>query len=389
MSTIKKNNFKVLTLYILLLLPFFGPRGTIVINQTVTKVLYTYFPIAISLLMFAMLLKTKKISHVNVLIIFFFMYLIGITFLRKGDITSIIHTSIKSIGICLLFDYGLRNDTKIFIKSIYILLTILLCINFITIILFPSGMYISDTSYTGNWFLGFRNVHILFIFPAIIFNKTNSYLSNSKSKISNYIFTLFCLLSLVLAGSSTSSLGVFCIFVYMLLENKPIMKKINIKILTIIFLILYLSITIFRLQNMFEYLIVNILNRNLTFTNRIYIWDQVIQYIKLNPILGYGIEFRKIRLLKTNPISYHAHNQILEIIYQSGFIGFAIAFLATFIKFKKLQKNSTEYISRFLSFAMFVFFVMTITEAYAYDYFIYLLVLCSNIDIIIKEANKK
>ena len=389
MHTIKKKEFGIFVLYILLLLPFFGPRGTIIINQTITKIFFTYFPIVISIFIFVSLFKRKKISHTNILIIVFFSYLICITFFKSGDLNSILQTSIKSIGICLLLDYGLKNNTRIFIKSITYLLLILIIINFVTIVLFPNGMYVSDTSYTGNWFLGFRNVHILFIFPAIIFNVINNHLNSNKSKKSNYIIVLFGLLSLALAGSSTSLFGVFCLLVYLLFENKFIFKKINIRFLTIIFLILFFSITIFRLQNIFEYLIVNILNRNLTLTNRIYIWDQVIDYIKLNPIFGYGVEFRNLRLLKTLPISYHAHNQILEIIYQSGFVGFLIFLAGLFSSFRNLQNVSSERISKFLSFSMFVFFVMTITEAYAYDYFIYLLVLCSNINNIIMEEKNE
>lgn len=387
MNTVSKKNLIIFILYTIFLFPFFGPRGTIIINQNITKILFTYLPIILSSFLFINLIKTHKLSQIIFFIILFFAYIVIITFIKKGDIYNILLTSIKSIGLCLLIDYGIKNNIKLFIKSIYILLLILIFINFLTLILFPKGMYVSDTNYAGNWFLGYRNVHILFMFPTIIFSKINGYLDNRKSNLSNCILTLFCLLSLLLAGSSTSLLGVFCIFIYLIFENKFIVKKINIKSLNYIFIILYISIVILRMQDVFKYLIVNVLNRNLTFTNRIYIWDQVINYIKINPILGYGVEYRNLRLLKTNPISYHAHNQILEIIYQSGFVGFAIFTLITIKSLKKLKVNSGDSLSKFLAFSMFIFFVMTITEAYSYDCFLYLFVLCSNISLIIKEKN--
>lgn len=43
---------------------------------------------------------------------------------------------------------------------------------------------------------------------------------------------------------------------------------------------------------------------------------------KTKKFLGYGVENSLMRLNKTNMFqSYHAHNQILEIIYKSGLIG--------------------------------------------------------------------
>ena len=139
---------------------------------------------------------------------------------------------------------------------------------------------------------------------------------------------------------------------------------------------------IFRLQNLFEFLIVDVLHRNLTLTDRVFIWDCVIEYIKHKPLFGYGYEYKSIRLLKTNPISYHAHNQILEIIYQTGFLGLICISLIVYESIKSLNKYKSYKLSKFLILSLFILLIMMLTEAYAYNTFIYICVLCSNFNYI-------
>ena len=58
--------------------------------------------------------------------------------------------------------------------------------NLISVIIFKDGMYVNSTvGYTENWILGYRNLHILYILPAILVSFINSYYKEGKLTIRN------------------------------------------------------------------------------------------------------------------------------------------------------------------------------------------------------------
>ena len=143
---------------------------------------------------------------------------------------------------------------------------------------------------------------------------------------------------------------------------------------------------IFRLQNIFSFLIVNILKKDLTFSNRTYIWDYIINYIKSKPIFGYGIQESSIRYNISNVYqAYHAHNLILELLYRGGFVLLIIFVYMVYLTVRKL-KNNDNNLSRFFMWSMFVYAIMLLTEFFEPINYIYLLVIFYNIANFRKEA---
>ena len=149
---------------------------------------------------------------------------------------------------------------------------------------------------------------------------------------------------------------------------------------------LFFSIVIFRVQNLFSYLIVNILHKDLTFTNRTGIWDRTIAYINKSILFGSGLEPSTIRSTKNNFIyGINAHNFILEIMYQGGILAL-ISFVAILISAcKKLYKYKNNMVSKVVSFVIFVLFLMMITEYYNIQFIFIVLVFAFNIEYIIKK----
>lgn len=103
-----------------------------------------------------------------------------------------------------------------------------------------------------------------------------------------------------------------------------------------------------------EYIIVNIFNRDLTYTGRTYIWTSLNYYINSELLLGHGYQafwnlgfLSTISLLSTigfNPT--HAHNGILDILLNIGLIGLILYLLIIFNLWIKLinRKIMNKYI---------------------------------------------
>ena len=152
---------------------------------------------------------------------------------------------------------------------------------------------------------------------------------------------------------------------------------------------MFFAIVIFRLQELFKFLIVDIFHKDITLTGRIYIWDYVMEFIKNKPILGYGIEDLKTRYYKTSYMqSYHAHNQILEVLYKTGFIGFFILVYIFYLSIKQLNKYKLNRCSKVISIVLFAELIMMLTEAYSLENIFILLGFGYNIGYLVKTEEE-
>ena len=385
-----KSNNKLISfiIYIFLLIPFFRITYLVVMYPQ-TELVYKIWQIISILIIFVILMKYGKYSKfLNYFIVYFILLMLS-TVLNNADVPGCIFLAIRTIGLCMIVDYGIKRDAKVFLNAFEFFLSVLVYINLFSVIIFKDGMYINSTvGYTENWILGYRNLHILYILPAILASFINSYYKEGKLTIRNYILLIASYLSIYLVKSGTSLIGMTIIVGLLILNN--IFKKIkllNIKNYFLAYIILFLAIVIFRIQNLFEYIIVDILNRDLTLTGRIYIWDYVIEFIKERPILGYGVEDSILRLNKTSfMVSTHAHDQILEIIYKSGIVGSSIYFIILIKSIIELYKYKESKIAQILSIVMFAYLFMMLTEFFSLDLIMFLFVFCLDIKFFAKEG---
>lgn len=382
----KNNQLKKLLaigFFILLLIPFF-PIPYFQSNFTFASNVYNYYKMFSFFIVIFLIINKRRISYFNISLLLFCGILLISTFLNSADIKQCISLIITILGICFIIEYGIRNDIKNFLNSFEFLLYLIIIINFITIILFPGGMYTSHSvSFITklNWFLGFKNNQIIFIIPAIVISILNSYYVYNKLKFRSIFLLIISITSLLMINSSTSLVGIGIIIILLIYSNVNRKSKIiNIYKLIGTYIAFFFGIALFRLQNLFEYFIVDILGKNITFTGRIYIWDYVIDFIKSKPLIGYGVENANIRYFKTTGIqSYHAHNEILEIIYKSGFVGLLIVIYIYYLSMKELNKFKESKISKIISISIFAYSIMMLTEAYSFENIFTFLVIGYNI----------
>lgn len=386
---LSKKSIKLCLLYIFLLLPFFEMPYLFIVSSTIGTV-YKLHKIVSGLLIIFLTLKSRKYSKIINYIVLYLLVLIISTMSNNGDYQYLFTLVLGILTLSLITDYGLRNHTDYFLKAFELMLSFLIYMNFITIILNPNGLYTAaDTLYTENWLLGYRNSLILYVFPALLCSVINSYKQKEKLLPRTKILFLVSLASTILSGSSTLLVGLFLILIFMLFKN--LFTKVNLlntKTYIISYIVMFFGIIIFRVQNLFSFIIVNLLKRDLTFTGRIYIWDYVIEFIKSKPTLGYGVESTLIRYAKTKYWrSFHAHNMFLEVLYKTGFIGLIIFIKIISLSSKELYKTKNNLISKYISWLLFTFMVLLLMEAYSFIYIFYIFVFAFNVKYLIKRGD--
>ncbi len=382
----KRKDMISFILYTLLLIPFFKVTYLTVCYPSIES-LYRILQVVAAVIILFLILKRKKYSKIMNYILLYFGILIISTFLNKGEISASFFLSLRVLISCLIVDYGLKTQTKVFLNSFEFLLSILVYLNFLSIILFRRGLYVSGIGYTENWILGYKNLHILYILPAILVSFVNSSYSKDQFSFRCYFLLLISILSLIIVNSSTSLIGVFLVLFYLIFRQMVNKRSFfHIKNYVVLYITLFMSIVIFRVQNLFRFLIVNVLHKDLTLTGRTYIWDYVITFIQRKKMLGYGMENSMLRLNKTNYWrSYHAHDQLLEIVYKTGFIGLVVYFMIMYVSLKELYLYRSYPIVKLISIIVFSYFIMMLTEFYLFDYYMFIFVFCYNVKYLVKR----
>lgn len=366
-------------IYILLFLPHFKPAY---FDQVpLMDNIFNFARIISAAIILTLYFIRGKYSKIILLISLLQISLLVSTIINKGDLFKLAISSFSIIVTCMLLEIGILTNVKVLIRAIFFLLGFLIFINFITIILYPNGMY--QTLYKDNYFLGYDNIHITIILPAISIG-----LLKIKMEQKQFIMTTLILvtsfISIYLRWSATSVFGVTLFLLFIIFYKLKITKKFGITSYIVINIAIFLLVVILSVQNIFTYLIVDLLHKDLTFTGRTFIWDKALMYIKDSMIWGNGVENPALTFDRLGV--FHAHNFYLDLMYRGGVIALTIFIIILFVSGKKFSKFQGNDLGTIISFTIFDFLVIFQVEAYQYMPLFYgIIIMAYHIDSIIFE----
>lgn len=192
-------------------------------------------------------------------------------------------------------------------RPLYYVSLVYIYANALSMILFPNGIFISNAgsiTERSQWLFGSKNnmpIYMTLFSFTIMMNGNRT----TFKKVLNTITIIVACCSTISAGEMglafmegsstgivTSGISLVAIYYLIIPEKKkkrkfaPLTVKRVLVIMGILNIILLGGVSI-PIINSF---IINVLGKNLTYTNRIYIWANVMNYIRKSPIIGHGIE---------------------------------------------------------------------------------------------------
>lgn len=318
--------------------------------------------------------EDRKISIVFLLFVLMQVWLLLSTILNCGSIyVCIIGYVCPLVTIGLLIE-SMTDNSEDIIQGSMRLSEILTYTNLVSIILFPKGIYRSYRSplvpaYTKNWLLANRNDFIpYFLFFALI---AFLYRQHGGKRWREWGIYIACLVSVFLVNSSTSIVGFTVLLVtFGVIKNKKIIF--NTYFLVFLNLILFLAIVVFRLQNLFSFLIVDILGKSLTFTGRTILWDRIMPMPRDKFLLGFGVQPDGILQIMFG-LNYagQAHNLIYNHLYRGGIVYLGLYLAAMILVYRQIHKYETHIEAQAVLIVLFVFQIIALMEPYEKTYFIY------------------
>ena len=187
--------------------------------------------------------------------------------------------------------------------------------------------------------------------------------TNSRMNIA----IILALVTEFLGGSLTGIIMIgFIVFYYFLGEKMLRLRKISPKLLFWISIGIFIFLMFFVSVGRYTAIISFLFNGNVTFSNRLRIWNAGMDIIRKSPLFGIGSQ--STETLVRYIYNVHAHNHFLEIGIRSGIIGLFIYVYIIWIAVKKLSDYKQQKSISFLTMCLFVSIIINMMEVETYSY---------------------
>lgn len=355
------RNKKYLTFFILLLLlPHFEPTY---FDACYSKLdfLYNIARVASGLIVFLFcVFKKGKISVFFLSFAVLEGWMFVVTILHKGILKGFLINIVSLLVLGAIVECFSGQMIKHLIHALLLLLEILIYTNFITILIFPNGLYATEWQ-SLNWLLGFRNGFIVYILLALCLSMIWKKHTGNSTRF--YFLLVVCILTLFRGGSAT---GLLTLSVFILLYITKIYKAkwFHSYSITGVAIAAWFLLVMIRIQNLFAPFF-GLLGRNVTLTGRTYIWDTTIRMIMENPFIGYGKRSAEYRagLVPKAYAAIDAHNYILEILFVGGIIALLLTAIFFAILLKKLYSFRNHPYTEAILPVLSCYFVILLAES--------------------------
>lgn len=376
------NLFNSKIIIILLIFPFFKPAYFSSIPATDN--LYNICRLLSALISVAIFIYYKgKISEFLLMVILYRLVILIPTYMNDGDYETWFNRTAMVLVVCFIIERSIMNNVEKTLGALSILLTTLITINLLT--WSPDGLFLNPDTGISSLFLGIRTRLSDSIFPALAVSILYSYYTKKRITFSTVFLFVVSYTTFLIESVATGLLGINMLIIFLFLYRSKLAHVFNIKVLAIIALALNILVVFFRVQNLFSFIIVDLLNKNLTLTGRTNIWDAAIEYIKSSLVLGYG-EVINGAFAPFGWQLWQGHSQIIQLLHDGGLIGLFIFLLMNYFVIKELVKYKKTRYSTVLSTTLFVIFVMMISEIYGYyPYYYVLLTIGANVGKVIAQ----
>lgn len=358
--------------YLLFFIAFIRPEYLVKIEAI--NIFYDFYRIIVVMVVgLVFLIKRVRPSKYTFIWFVFEAWILLITLLRGGNLLFAINQALAIASVAIFWQMN-SKDVYHICKVMYYLLGFFIIINFITLIIFPEGMYSTGVTNIAseNWFLGFKNKHMIYFLPFMglnfIFGKTDGF------NLKKLLMMIVVIASALYEKSSTT---IICMFLMLLIGFLPFIRE-HYKIFNMysyfgVSILMFIMIPLFRLQYLFSYFIVNIFHKSIDLTNRTDLWDRAFIAIRQHIFAGWGEQIDEVKHnLYGSQSIVSAHNQILEYLYIGGIVLLALYIIINFMLATKLHRSYNSVIIQIASGMYLALQVALVVEVYT-DTIIYML----------------
>ena len=367
----KKARFEEIALMLCMMFPLVPLEGLFYISKPLYYLLYGAATVGVfgvaSVLGAYKISKDERIGYATIALILFAALNISLTIIKNGDVRKVLVVWMYTIILALFTEYY-RDKIYLIIKTMLFLLEAGLLGNLMLMLLFPRGMYSGPSAegYGKMWLLGYKSSLQCFVLPALYLALLLAVYE--KKKIHLLLLLAVSHVECVLASNGMLLAIVVILDIGLLLHlYKADIASRKTIILAVAGIILANILVVFLTEKFLslsfvQYVVVKILGKDATLSMRTVNWKAVTKAIIRQPLTGYGYTSALTRSIMYGRNTAHAHNMILELLYEGGILQ-AVAFIIfNCVVFRKLVRNRKLPTARISSFFILLFYIMCIFE---------------------------
>ena len=329
----------------------------------------SYMVLALVLLSFVIMsflyLKKRYITWFTFIIIAFQFLLLTSTLINGNDIKRAIYQGCSVIFIVMVCDH-FKNRFHLVIGGFAIAFSICAYLNFLHLITHPELWIVDNLKSSQGYLLG-GNYNQMGCRLICAVGTSVVCLKYSKWWILNVIpVILVSVVTLGIVGSMTSLTGIMLFLIFCLIPSRKLLK---IGIASLIGFVIFFQITVcfqgkgIEKNPLAVYFIEDVLGKDITFTNRTYLWDAAAKVVIESPIYGYGIVDGDWYYSHMSTYAKGPHNFIWELLVFGGILLLAFFSYICFKAFLKLPSTDDRHILLIYAVIAVLFLMMTM-EAY-------------------------
>lgn len=326
---------------------------------------------------FLSIVNHRKVDRLLLAIILCNTYMIIPTFLHDGYYIKFFGYFIDSVGLIFVIRRLAYQYQDGFLSGVKIFCRIILYINFILLVIFPQGVFVSNNGYTTTRyiFLGLDNQAAILLITFMIIIYAIERQQCSKLRFMFWLDFLVFFVSTVLIWCGTEIVGIL-VFVSAMIYQKVTKRVISINHCTYILFGLFAFVVLFHGFSLFSGFIVSFLGKDMTLSGRTLIWSNGIQEWLKYPLFGHGYQETEALITFENIRGYvrGAHNQVLSFLLHGGVL-FVLLFVSILrIVHKAVYLVRKNVFTNLLTLGILTNFVMWTADTYGHLVGMYLLI---------------
>lgn len=317
--------------------------------------------------------RSLKLDWGLILVLLLQLCLVFSSVINRANISYSIKKLLMIASVVLLTSKNLKNNATGFIKSVYWLLYLCITIHFVTLFVFPNGIFTSYYEYQGtqipylkHWFLSTGNNYVLFVLPAFFLDRIRLHHWGKKTDLISLTLYLMGFFGMFKSIASTSLIAcALFVFFAVLVEWKKIPMP-SLKVYILLGVAFFVLLVFGDLGNVLGRLMGKA-EGTVTFTGRTRIWELAVDWIRQRPVFGYGYEREALLISKLGGNGYatHCHNLYLDLCYRTGLVGLGVFLVMLWRCARPLKRRRHHPMSILLSFTLFLYLaVLFQMEAY-------------------------
>lgn len=346
-------------LVFLLLMPFMIPAF---LNETEVGTVFDFIKIIVGIVTLVIFLFQNKLSSGIASIALFYISFIITSIIKSGNVTMAVIIVMNAVIFSLIITLGIKLNLRVLCDVLTFYIFLLWTGELVCLFLFPNGIALSKYYYNPYGFIGIDNQltpFLIFSFFILFFN-----LMNKNKPVISVICFIEMFASAFITWSATCIVVSFILLAYLILFYKKKWEVLlNLKVLFPVVIVSFFALVIFRVQELFRFVIEDILGKSITFTGRTEIWDLAIYQIKQTPLFGRGF-YQEYGWIFWHSKFYYSHNLFLEIMLIGGVFSLAFFAVMIWINVSKIDFKKNRTLAALLSICIFSMGMGCLTEAY-------------------------